>query len=88
MTDRIGEASPKFKARMAGVFQLLEGLTATYGQVLVLGRVVVADNAAATAANILGHQRLFWAVHQSWVRMTEGVEAVVRTHEAKSGTSF
>ena len=60
MTDRIGEASPSFKARMAGVFQLLEGLAATYGQVIVLGKVVVAGNAAATAANILGHERLFW----------------------------
>ena len=53
MTDRIAEASPRFKARMAGVFQLLEGLTATYGEVIVLGKVVVAGNAAATAANIL-----------------------------------
>src|SRR3984893_3978238 len=60
MTDRIAEASPRFKARMAGVFQLLEGLTATYGEVIVLGKVVVAGNAAATAANILGHERLFW----------------------------
>jgi hypothetical protein len=60
MTDRIREASPRFKARMAGVFQLLEGLTATYGEVIVLGKVVVAGDAAATASNILGHERLFW----------------------------
>jgi len=60
MTDRIAEASPRFRARMSGIFQLLEGLTATYGQVIVLGKVVVAGNAAATAANILGHERLFW----------------------------
>jgi hypothetical protein len=60
MTDHIAEASPSLKARMAGVFQLLEGLTATYGEVIVLGKVVVAGNAAATAANILGHERLFW----------------------------
>jgi Domain of unknown function (DUF4386) len=60
MTNRIAEASPIFKARMAGVFQLLEGLTATYGEVIVLGKVVVAGNAAATAANIMGHERLFW----------------------------
>jgi hypothetical protein len=45
--------------RMAGVFQLLEGLTATFGQVVVLGRVVVDGDAVATAANILGHERLF-----------------------------
>jgi hypothetical protein len=60
MMDRIAEVSPSFKARMAGVFQLLEGLAATYGQVIVLGKVVVDGNAAVTAANILGHERLFW----------------------------
>jgi Domain of unknown function (DUF4386) len=60
MTDWITEASPRFKARMAGVFQLLEAVTATFGQVIVLDRLVVAGNAAATAANILGHERLFW----------------------------
>jgi uncharacterized protein DUF4386 len=60
MNERIAEASPRFKARMAGVFQLLEALTATFGQVIVLGRLVVSGNAAATAANILGHERLFW----------------------------
>jgi len=45
---------------MAGFFQLLESLTATFGQVVVLGRLVVSGNAAATAANILGHEQLFW----------------------------
>src|SRR6202521_296783 len=60
MMERIAEASPRFKARMAGVSQLLEALTATFGQVIVLGRLVVSGNAAATAANILGHERLFW----------------------------
>src|ERR1700687_6007168 len=60
MMGRIAEASPRFKARMAGVSQLLEALTATFGQVIVLGRLVVSGNAAATAANILGHERLFW----------------------------
>lgn len=58
--ERIAETSPRFRARMAGVFQLLESLTATFGQVIVLGKLVVSGNAAATAANILGHERLFW----------------------------
>ncbi len=58
--QRIAEWSPRSKARMAGVFQLLEALTATFGAVLVLGKLVVAGNGAATAANILGHERLFW----------------------------
>ena len=61
MTERIPEASPRTLARMAGVFQLLEAITAAFGQVIVLGRLVVADNAAATAANILGHEQLFWS---------------------------
>ena len=60
MTDRITEASPRFKARMAGVFEVLEGMTSAFGQVFVLGRLVVFSDAAATAANILGHQPLFW----------------------------
>ncbi len=60
MTGRITEASPRFKARMAGVFQLLEAVTASFPGVFVLGRLVVDGNAAATAANILGHERLFW----------------------------
>jgi hypothetical protein len=35
MADRITEASPRLKARMAGAFQLLEAITATFGQVIV-----------------------------------------------------
>jgi hypothetical protein len=60
MMERILEPSPRFKARMAGVCQLLEALTATFGQVIVRDKLVVAGNAAATAANILGHEPLFW----------------------------
>jgi len=60
MTDRITEASLRFKARLAGVFQLLEAVTAACPGVFILDRLVVAGNAAATAANILGHERLLW----------------------------
>jgi Domain of unknown function (DUF4386) len=60
MTDRIAEGSPRLKARMAGACQLLEAITATFGQVIVLNKLVVSGNTAATAANILGHERLFW----------------------------
>lgn len=52
--------SPRSKARLAGVFQLLEGATSTIGQVFILGKVVVIGNAAATAAGILGHEQLYW----------------------------
>ena len=53
--ERIAEGSPRFKARMAGVFEFLEGLTSSGGQVAILGGLVVADNATTTAANILAH---------------------------------
>ena len=53
------EWSPKAKARLAGVFEALEGFTSSYGQMTVLGQLMVAGNAAATAANILQHQTLF-----------------------------
>lgn len=60
VTGGISETSPRSLARTAGVFQLLGYLTATFGQVVVVDRLVVQGNAAATAANILGHERLFW----------------------------
>jgi hypothetical protein len=56
----ITQNSPRFAARMAGIFQLAEAITATFGQVIVLNRLIVSGNAAATAAQILGHGRLFW----------------------------
>src|ERR1700733_749911 len=59
MMERIAE-TPRFKARMAGVCQLMEAVTAAFGQVIIPGKLVVAGNAAVTAANILGHERLFW----------------------------
>jgi len=52
--------SPRSLARMSGVFQLLEGVSATFGQVVVLGRLVDFNSAATTAANLLSQERLFW----------------------------
>lgn len=57
--DRRTGVSPRFLARMAGMCQLLEAITATLGQVIILGRLVVSGDAAATAANILRHERLY-----------------------------
>src|SRR5437764_15200593 len=54
------DMSPRSLARMAGVCQLLEAITATFGQVIILGKVVVSGNAAATAPNIVAHGRLYW----------------------------
>jgi len=72
----VADTSPRLTARMAGAFQLLEAATATFGGVIVPGRLVVAGSAAATAARILGGERLFWlgfasslvgvAFHAAW----------------------
>src|SRR5205809_4375451 len=59
MTKRIAEASPRFKARMAGVSYLLGSLTSVFGQMVILGMLVVSGSATATAANILSHESLF-----------------------------
>jgi len=71
--------SPRAKARIAGVFEALEGFASSQGQVFILGRLVVAGSAAATAANILQHERLFWfgfalsvagvGFHVAWVAL-------------------
>jgi len=58
MTGHNIESSPQVYARIAGVFYLLESLTAVFGQFFVLGRLVVHGDTAATAANILGHEPL------------------------------
>ncbi|HLV96188.1 MAG TPA: DUF4386 domain-containing protein [Candidatus Acidoferrales bacterium] len=79
MTGRPAGVSPRSLARIAGVFEALEGMTSSFGQVFVLGRLVVYGAAATTAANILAHQRLFWlgfvssvvgvACHITWVAL-------------------
>jgi Domain of unknown function (DUF4386) len=58
MTDRTVEASPRPKARITGVLYLLYFLTAVLGVFLIKGLVVSGD-AAATANNVLAHERLF-----------------------------
>ncbi len=76
---RLTETSPRSRARLAGVFEALEGFTSSWGQVLLLGRLVVTGDAAATAANILAHERRFWlgfafsllgvAFHLAWAAL-------------------
>jgi hypothetical protein len=58
--ERIADTSPRLKARVAGVFELLEGVGSSCGQVFILGSLIVTGNAAATASNILANQQLFW----------------------------
>jgi hypothetical protein len=56
---RFADTSPRLAARIAGVFDLLEALTSGFGQVIVPGILVVAGDAAATAANLVAHGMLF-----------------------------
>ena len=58
MLKQDSDASPRLRARMAGVFYLLTFLTG--GVAAFSGKLVVHDDATATAANILAHQGLFW----------------------------
>jgi Domain of unknown function (DUF4386) len=59
-TKRAAGASPRVKARVAGVFYLLTAVTAAFTMFFVLGRLVVPGDAAATATNVLAHEPLFW----------------------------
>ncbi|MFY9561816.1 MAG: DUF4386 domain-containing protein [Terriglobales bacterium] len=59
LMERIAEASPRFKARIAGVFYLLTILARVLADAFVRNRLVVSDDPAATAANIKAHEALF-----------------------------
>jgi len=56
----ISGLSPRSWGRIAGLCETLEGTTCAYGQVIVLGQLVVFGSAATTAANVMAHERLLW----------------------------
>ena len=56
---RIAEASPRFKARIAGVLYLVIIVAALFAEVFVRGRLIVSGDAAATATNILAHESIY-----------------------------
>jgi Domain of unknown function (DUF4386) len=58
-TAGLREWSPRFKARVAGVFYLLFVLAGGFAQGFVSDRLVVSGDAAATATNMLTHRLLF-----------------------------
>jgi hypothetical protein len=59
VAERIAEASPRLKARIAGVFYVLTILARVIADGFVRNRLVVSDDAAATANNIMAHEPLF-----------------------------
>ena len=58
MPERIAEASPHFKARIAGFFWLMTILTGMFA-FLIGGRLVVPGDAATTATNITANETLY-----------------------------
>lgn len=59
MTARAVEASPRLKARLAGVIYLICGMTYSFARNDVRGKLVVEGDAVATAHNILAHESLY-----------------------------
>lgn len=57
--NEVAEASPRLRARMTGLFELLEALTSGFGQVVIPGMLVVSGDATSTASNVLSHWLLF-----------------------------
>ena len=61
MMTRAVETSPRLWARIAGTFYLSTIVMGVFAEVFVRGALVVRDDAAATASNILGHEPLYRA---------------------------
>ncbi len=59
MTDRTVETSPRLWARIAGAFYLITIIMGVFAEVFVRGALVVRDDSAATATNILTHESLY-----------------------------
>ncbi len=57
--DRAIEASPRLWARIAGAFYLITIVMGVFAEVFVRDALVVHDDAAATATNIMAHESLY-----------------------------
>jgi hypothetical protein len=56
---QIAGVSPRLKARIAGALWLIIIVASAFAEVFVRGRMIVGGDAAATATNILAHERLY-----------------------------
>jgi len=65
MLEQIAQDSPRAMARISGAFYLLTILARMFVEIFVRNRLVVPDNAAATATNILAHEPLWRWVSQA-----------------------
>lgn len=59
MTLRVRESSPRLYARTAGVLYLYIIVAGTFAELFVRSRLVVSEDAAATARNIMSNETLF-----------------------------
>ena len=59
MMERIAEASPRLKARIAGLLYLIVIAGGIFTELFVRSALIVRGDAAATAANILAHEQLY-----------------------------
>jgi hypothetical protein len=75
VTEQTAEESPRFKARIAGVFYLLTFLSGGFA-LLVGGGLVVDGDAAVTATNILAHEPSFRLGFAAWLIMIASYIAV------------
>jgi Domain of unknown function (DUF4386) len=62
VTDPMVERSPQLYARVGGVLYLIIIVIGLFGEAFVRDRLIVAGDAAATAANIISHESL-WRFH-------------------------
>ena len=67
-TERLAAESPRIKARFAGALWLLDaGVAAPFAEFFVRGKLVVYRDAAATANNIVAHERLYRLGASAWL---------------------
>jgi hypothetical protein len=89
LMKRIAETSPRFKARMAGVFYLLTMLTAAFTELVVRGRLNFAGDLAAGIVEVSGmvavtllFYAIFKPVNRSLALLAASLNLVSLTFEA------